>query len=56
MSACQYKNVISIQYEIDMATFLSILDPLILEYFRECCQGNTDPYSFFWFLKQNLYL
>lgn len=35
MSACQHKNVISIEYEIDSATFLSILDPLILKYFRE---------------------
>lgn len=38
-------NVVNVQYEIDIATFLSTLDTLMLECFGKCCQGNRDQCS-----------
>lgn len=38
-------NVVNVQYEIDIATFLSTLDTLMLECFGKCCQGNKDQCS-----------
>lgn len=40
MSACQHNKCVNVQYEIDIATFLSILDTLMLE-----CFGNRDQCS-----------